>query len=194
MIGLQYAHKARALACTAASLLAGIATVPAWAESYAATCANADVMSPLGRAPLSVSYEGGAAGTLKLSGAFGEFAVPATLARRKTELGEGLFMDGAGVANSIMPDLAKLQACITSELAGGGAQDADARLSARDACLSRPGFAAAPAQVTATVRFGILPGDRPGEKAAIVEIVRRYAGDTTLAVESFPADCRPTGR
>ncbi|MGD9785887.1 MAG: hypothetical protein AB7E80_00840 [Hyphomicrobiaceae bacterium] len=170
-----------------ASLALGFGHGPAAAAGYQITCAKADVMVPALMKPLTMSYDGGDKGTLSLSGALGDFKLPAKMEKQKSQLGDGASINGSGAASSMMPDLPKLKSCIATK--AGGATDRDTRLFARDQCMADRTITIAPAKGTVWVRIGMFPGEKPGVTDAIVEITRAYEQDGTIKIESFPAQC-----
>ncbi|MEI9898939.1 MAG: FAD-dependent monooxygenase [Hyphomicrobium sp.] len=186
----QTKHIGNACSVLVASLFA--VAGPAHAGSVTLKCARADVINPAWNAPLTFVYDGGASGTLKVSGVFGDFSIPAKRSAMEIAGEKGEAIDGVANAKVKLPSLPELEACI--EKGGGSAGgDSDAYANARDACLRKLPAASSGVDAVAQVRLGITGPDGSGEDA-FVTFKLRYEGSSkapggAMVVEAFPAQC-----
>ena len=159
-------------------------------------CGRADVMNPAWSVPLKFVFDGEGQGTLKVSGPFGEFVIPAKRAPMEIQPGEkGEAIDGNAKATVRLPALADLEACIDKEGGSGKSAQSDDYLNARDACLRTLKPAAAGVGAVAQIRLGISPDkDNSGEDAFVVFKLSydapSHATGGQMIVEAFPAQCR----
>ena len=170
----------------------------AQAAKIVIACQKSDIMNSAWAGPMTLDYAGEETGTLTVKAAFGEMTLPAAKKGHETQIGQGQAIDGFGMMETTMPDLAALESCIASKMAPGEDSNDDSYLNARDACLSDTPPSTAPVKVKGQVKVGLIPGDMPEEVAVIVEVRRTYDAQTngpkgTTTIESFPANCSIVG-
>lgn len=174
------------------------ATVAA-AEKISIRCEKADVINAAWSSPMTVAYEGEEAGTLTVKAPHGELTLPATLKRQSAAGQEAQVIEGFGMTETTMPDLARLESCITTKVAPGEEANADSYDQALIECLAGTPASPAPVSVKGHVKVGLLPGDTPGNLSVIVEVRRTYDAKTrsprgSTTVDSFPANCALAGK
>jgi hypothetical protein len=167
-----------------------------YAGSLTLECARADVFNPAWNTPLTFVFEGGDRGTLKVGGAFGNFAIPATRAPMQIQPGEaGEAIDGVAKTLVKLPSLTDLETCIDgTRIASSAESESDAFLNARDSCLRKLPAASTGVDAVAQIRIG-LDGKSSGGEDAFVLFKLRYeaasrAPDGKMVVEAFPAQCK----
>lgn len=182
------------LLATAAVLLALAVPNVAQAAGMALTCAKADVMNAKWGTPVTFHYDGDAkAGTLSVTGPFGDFSIPATRVPMPIGDAKGEAIDAVAKARVKLPPLDGLQACI-AKLAGPGKVENDDLLNARDGCLRKLEAAPGGVDAVAQIRLGFTgEPDDSGEDAFVVFKLRYdvpgQASDAGTSVEAFPAQC-----
>lgn len=187
----------RGIAGTLASVLAGFVCLlallsgSAQAEMIKILCEDAGKTAP---GKLSLSYEGGASGTLTVKAPFGEMTLPATKEEREdVEEGEKLTATGIrafGPATVTMPDKAAIEACIAQKLKPDEAQDEDIVATVLGSCAQAVASSKGPVAIKATVEIGIY--DPP---SADVELTRSFLESSTVPggtvkIETAPANCK----
>jgi hypothetical protein len=159
------------------------------AETVNIGCENAGENTP---AKLTLTYEGGASGTLTVKAPFGDMSLPATREEREdTEGGEKLTATGIrafGPVTVAMPDKAAIEACVAQKLKPDEAKDEDIVATVLGSCAqaAAPGK---PVAIKATVEIGVF--DPP---SADVDVTRTFLEASTipggvLKIETFPSNC-----
>jgi hypothetical protein len=158
-------------------------------------CLRADVFNPMWSRPIAFVFEGNDRGTLKVGGAFGAFAIPAS--RRPLRIprrGTGETIDGVAKAHVKLPSLSDVETCI-DKVPGALAADAgsDAFLNARDECMRKLPPASSGVDTVAQIRLAIDGESGGGENAYVVfkliyDAPSRAPGGKMI-VEAFPAQC-----
>jgi len=174
----------------AVAVLSGLA--PAIAAGLTLRCGRADTFNPVWNTPITFQYEGADRGTLRVSGALGDFSMPGS--RVKIPAGEaGEAIDAVATARLKLPALADLEACIDKAPGAKSATDSDAYLNARDACLKKLPAAASGVDAVAQIRLGFDGTSSGGEDAFVVFRIRYEAPSRApggkMQVEAFPAQC-----
>jgi hypothetical protein len=180
----------RPLACFAVvSALA--AAQPAWAETITIACEGKEMGKPYS---LNLVYESGDPSTLKVSGAYGEFTLPAGKSINEGDGPDGVKISvtniwGSADLNLKMPDQAALEACVRKRLTPEQMTDKDIVFSTIFPCAAETPAASepVPAKVSATV--SILEG------SALVIVKRTYVKKSDLPESEIsleplpPPDC-----
>ena len=186
--------KRRAVSLAFVALLVPAGTL-ARAETLTITCQRADVISPTWNGPMTMTYTGGAEGTLQVKAPYGEFSVPAKLASHAMADGTGgRAIRAIGNTSTTMPDIAALEACIAKQIEPGQEADSGSYDSARDSCLAQVPPTASPIPMTAQIDIGIFPGEPPDKYGLVIEIKRIYLEKTKspnghTRIDLFPGAC-----
>ncbi|MBI1385797.1 MAG: hypothetical protein GC150_12885 [Rhizobiales bacterium] len=182
------------IAAVSTALALGAVTPAAIAESIAISCEVRETATP---SPMTLTYEGGANGTLAIAASFGEVSLPASREDAEVEVdGQKAKQTGIrafGAARVLMPEKGALETCIAGKRTPGEVDDILGLL----AC--QPTVALAPAEVTLSVE--VLIGGAVAEpfvflKRTYVESSEGYldgSGQTggRIAIETTsPPTCR----
>jgi hypothetical protein len=187
----------------------GIAVLLAFAAASASaaplmiTCENEDVIALDWKAPLTVTYDGEATGTLTVQSQHIALSLPAKKEVRTGEL-DGKPHSVTGITgnadtNAVMPDLAALDACAQSSIEPELKDDADMYAVAIMSCLSKTKPGATPVKVAASVSVALIPSDEAGAPDVVVEIKRTYLDKSaspggTASIGTFPKNCAITSK
>jgi hypothetical protein len=170
-----------------ALLVATLAAGPAWAQSLVLKCEER-----VGGAttPMTLIYEGGASGTLKVTGSLGEMTLPATREEREGDV-DGTTMTATnirafGAANVLMPDRAALDACIVSRREAGAAADPDLDALSLLACSEKLPNGPTPVAIKATVNISLIE-----PLMTIVEMKRTYVEASSVMGEPITLEPVP---
>jgi hypothetical protein len=163
---------------------------PVHAETLKILCEDAGEKAP---AKLTLTYNGGASGTLDVQAPFGEMSLPATKEEREDiEDGEKITATGIrafGPATVTMPDKAAIEACVKGKLRPEEFQHEDIVATVLSPCAQAASPSKEPIAIKATVEIGIY--DPP---SADVELTRAFLQPSTLPggaikIETMPANC-----
>lgn len=104
--------------CASKTLLLAFFSLSFAALSHAETLTiNCEDKSFGKTSDLTLVYDGGSSGTLKIKGSFGEMALPASKEIRADESGtEVTGIRATGPANVLMPEKAAIEACVNGKL------------------------------------------------------------------------------
>ena len=185
--------------CTlACAVFFGLAAAPASAAPLMITCENEDIIAVDWKAPLTVTYDGEATGTLTIQSQHIALSLPARKEVRTGQL-DGKPHSVTGIVASadtsaVMPDLAALDACAQSSVQPEFKDDADMYDVAILSCLSKTKPGATPVKVAASVSVALIPGDEAGATDVLVEIKRTYLDKSaspggTASFGTFPRNC-----
>lgn len=182
------------------SCLAGLGT--AMAEPIKIVCAGEDTLQQGWTGPLTIIYSGGEAGEVTIASEHLAFTAPANL-RQSKETAGGVEMNlvsisGAVEAGMAMPDPEALRACIAENIAPEFKDDADVTFVTLLSCLPKTPNAASPQLAHGNVRIGLISETGQAVPDVIVEISRRYIGETlangeAIKFDHFPRDCTLAG-
>ena len=181
--------------CLTALALLALASCPASAATLTVTCERSDVIVSAWNGPTTITYTGSAEGTLQLKASYGEMSLPAKLVPHAMADGTpARAIRAFGDTSSTMPDLAALEACISTKIEPGQEDDKDSYYNGRDACLAQTPPTPAPIPMTGQVDIGIFPGETPSAFELVVEIKRIYLEKTKAPggrtqLDSFPGQC-----
>ena len=140
-----------------ALLGAALACAPAKAQGLVLKCEERIVGTVH---PMTMTYEGGSSGTLKVTGSFGEMTLPATREEREGDV-DGTEVKATGIrafgaASVLMPDSAALDACIASRREPGAQPDPDIDALSVLGCSEKLPNGPTPVPINATVEISVI--------------------------------------
>lgn len=186
------------ISCPVPTFALVLALLPACLPAYAATLTvECEEQGPSGPTPLTVTYEGGEDGTLKLTGAFGEMSFPAMRTDGEVE-NEGQKVKqtsiyGFGKVSVLMPVKAAIEACIVAKRPAGATDDSPGL----EACI--PSIPTETIEADGEARL-VIQADLPEPSVTIRRAYREVSADyidrlvgkgTYIAIESRSQTCKP---
>ena len=143
---------------------------------------------------MSLVYEGGETGTLKVASSLGEMSLPASRQEREGE-NEGVKYTATGIlasgpAKLLMPDRAAMEACIAGKASGDQASDIDMVTMFTDACRREVPLGTAQVPIQAKIEIAMI--EAPG---AYVYVTLTYDDKSNVPGEHIaiatlpPPDC-----
>ena len=114
---------------------------------------------------MSLVYEGGETGTLKVALSLGEMGLPASRQEREGE-NEGVKYTATGIlasgpAKLLMPDRAAMEACIAGKASGDQASDIDMVTMFTDACRREVPLGTAQVPIQAKIEIAMIEVQAP---------------------------------
>jgi hypothetical protein len=168
----------------------------AWASSIRIACAAADALSG-GGGPVTVTYDGEAAGTVTVASEQISFSLPAKKEVRMGEL-DGKPHSVTGITGfsetlTAMPEQAALEACAAKSVQPEFKDDADMVAMAVMSCVKTTPAAAAPVKAQVSVSVALVPNDGAADDV-VVEIRRSYSAPAKvpggkISIDTFPGNC-----
>jgi len=139
---------------------------------------------------MTLVYDGDASGTLKVKGAFGEMALPATRDEREGEV-DGMDLRATGIrafgaASVFMPDKAAIEACVAKKLKPEEAADEDIVSTVLGSCAAAAPIGKAPIPIKVRVEIGVF--DPPSVEVFVTRsfLEKSSLPGGTLSIESLP--------
>lgn len=169
----------------------------AHADDLVLECLRADIFNPNWDGPATFAFEGGEHGTLKVSGALGEFTIPAS--RRPTNMNAEVMKESINTSEKArvnLPALSDLETCMDKVPGALSAPvESDLFLDTRDECMRALPAAPSGVDAVAQIMLGISggPGTGEDEDASVVfkliyDAPSRAPGGK-MFTEGFPAQC-----
>jgi len=141
---------------------------------------------------MSLVYEGGESGTLRIASTLGEMALDATRQEREGE-NEGVKYTVIGIrafgpANVLMPERTAMETCIAGKATGDQANDADFVTMFSDACRREVPLGTAPVPITANVEIAVTEQFGAG---AYVYLILTYGEKSKVPGEHIAINSLP---